>query len=420
MNARLLLLPVVVLSIACNDADNSQSASAKSDSVGTEPTKGSYAYDADFLKKNTEKTLELKDQGGKARILLSADYQGRVMTSSAKGETGTSYGWLNYDLIASSEKKKQFNPVGGEERFWLGPEGGQYSIYFRGRDSFAFDNWQVPAIIDTVTFDVVGADAQSATFKKSAVLTNYSGTVFNIEISRIISLLSPAAIGDELNIDIDPSLATVAYTTENSIKNTGNTPWKKESGLLSIWLLAMLTPSDQTKVIIPFQPGKSAAKSITKDYFGPIPPERLAITDSFLVLNCDGKYRSKVGISPEIARPVAGSYDFEKNMLTITKFTVDKAASYVNSRWELQKDPYKGDAVNAYNDGPLADGTQMGPFYEIESSSPARALKPGEIQVYKQSTFHFEGDFEKLEALAIKILGVSLSKVKDGITKTNP
>ena len=418
MNARFSLLPVLLLSIACNDADQSQTASSESDSTMIKSTKGSYAYDAEFLKKNTAKTLELTDASGNARVLLSADYQGRVMTTTAKGNAGTSYGWLNYALIAAAEKKKQFNPVGGEERFWLGPEGGQYSIYFKGKDSFAFGNWQVPAIIDTVSYDVVNADAQSATFKKTASVTNYSGTVFNIEISRVISILSPAAIAGELNTNIDPSLATVAYTTENSIKNTGNSAWKKESGLLSIWLLAMLTPSDQTKVIVPFEPGKNSAKSITTDYFGSIPAERLTITDSFLVLNCDGKFRSKVGISPAIAKPIAGSYDFEKNILTITKFSVDKSASYVNSKWEMQKNPYKGDAVNAYNDGPLADGTQMGPFYEIESSSPAKELNPGETQVYKQSTFHFEGEFAKLEALAQQILGVNLSEIKNGTFKT--
>jgi hypothetical protein len=174
----------------------------------------------------------------------------------------------------------------------------------------------------------------------------------------------------------------------------------------------MLKPSDQKKVIIPFVSGKNAEKFITRDYFGAIPPDRLIITDSFLILNCDGKFRSKVGISPEIAKPVAGSFDFRRNILTITMFSVDRNGAYVNSKWELQREPYRGDAVNAYNDGPLADGTQMGPFYEIESSSPALELEPGGVQVYRQSTFHFQGDYEKLEALAYQILGVSLSDVK--------
>ena len=415
MNTRFLIIPVISLLFACTDEPaNDTSDKTASREAGSEinAPKGSYAYDAEFLKKNTSKVLELQNENGSSKILLSADYQGRVMTSSAKGDSGTSYGWLNYDLIAAPQKKKQFNPVGGEERFWLGPEGGQYSIYFKGKDSFSFPNWQVPAVIDTLTYDIERSDNQSATFTKTASITNYSGTNFNLEIRRNIRLLTNDSISGRLKTTIDPSLSTVAYETENSIKNAGTVGWKKESGLLSIWLLAMLTPSDETKVIIPFESSNNANNLITQDYFGKIPPERLAIKNDYLVLNCDGKFRSKVGVSPAIAKPVAGSFDFKRNVLTIILFSVDKSGSYVNSKWELQKQPFKGDAVNAYNDGPLADGTQMGPFYEIESSSAALELKPGESQVYKQTTFHFEGEYAKLEALAFKVLGVKLSEVK--------
>ena len=57
----------------------------------------------------------------------------------------------------------------------------------------------------------------------------------------------------------------------------------------------------------------------------------------------------------------------------------------------MQKEPYKGDVINSYNDGPLADGTQMGPFYEVESSSPALALKKGETGEYKANYLSFPG-----------------------------
>ena len=69
---------------------------------------------------------------------------------------------------------------------------------------------------------------------------------------------------------------------------------------------------------------------------------------------------------------------------------------YVNSKWEIQKDPFSGDAINAYNDGPVEDGTQMGPFYELESSSPAANLKPGEKLLHRQRIFHFEGSEKQL------------------------
>src|SRR5262245_24624334 len=111
---------LILMTIACGE----HSTNEKAATVDTVAVKGTYAYDAGFLRKHTQKVLELQSADGQAKVLLSADYQGRVMTSSASGDGGASYGWINYDLVASGEKKKQFNPVGGEERFWMGPEGG--------------------------------------------------------------------------------------------------------------------------------------------------------------------------------------------------------------------------------------------------------------------------------------------------------
>jgi hypothetical protein len=85
---------------------------------------------------------------------------------------------------------------------------------------------------------------------------------------------------------------------------------------------------------------------------------------------------------------------------------------YVNSKWELQKEPYKGDVINSYNDGPLQDGSQMGPFYEVESSSPAKELKPGEVQTYHQTTMHFEGDYNALHDLVKQLFNIDLDEVK--------
>ena len=114
-----------------------------------------------------------------------------------------------------------------------------------------------------------------------------------------------------------------------------------------------------------------------------------------LLFKCDGKYRSKLGFPPQLTPWVAGSYDADRKILTIITFDVDREGDYVNSKWKIQEEPYKGDAFNTYNDGPLADGTQLGPFYELESSSPVFPLKPYETQIYSQVTAHFEGDFAR-------------------------
>lgn len=384
----------------------------KTVAANTNFLKSSYGYDAAFLKQHSGNVLELSSANNQSKILLSAAYQGRVMTSTAGGDTGRSFGWLNYDLLAATEKKKQFNPVGGEERFWLGPEGGQYALYFKGGDSFNIAHWQVPAVIDTVAYTIVRADRSEAVFSKKATLTNYSGATFTINIERTVTLLDKATVENKLKISIPAGVRFVGYQSENRLQNAGTADWKKESGLLSIWLLGMFSPTPKTVVVIPFLPIENARRYITDSYFGNVPPQRLQVQDSVLYFTCDGTYRSKIGLSPAIAKPLAASFDFENNVLTLLLPQLKKDAPYVNSKWEWQREPYNGDVINSYNDGPLADGTQMGPFYEIESSSPALELKRGEAATYTQTTVHLQGDYALMRQLAKGLLGVELDAIK--------
>jgi hypothetical protein len=372
--------------------------------------KGTYGYDLDFLKKHKQ-PIEL--QSGDARILISPEYQGRVMTSSANGESGLSFGWINHDLIGSGEIKKQINAVGGEERFWLGPEGGQYSIFFKKGSTFDFANWQTPTAIDTEAFDLVKSSETVAEFTKSVQIINYTGFQFNFDVNRKISLLDNQTIKTELGIVYRDDVKTVGYSTQNLLKNTGTATWTKETGLLSVWLLGMFNPSDEVTIIVPYKTEAESDYIVKDDYFGKIPDDRLVIKNGIVYLKGDGKQRGKIGIPPQRALPVIGSYDAANKILTVLKCEIPKGVTdYVNSAWEMQEFPYKGDAINSYNDGPLEDGSQMGPFYELETSSPALALKAGESAVYNQSTIHFEGTEEELNAICQQIFGISLEEVK--------
>lgn len=383
----------------------------KSNETKTAPKKGTYAYDSAFLAKYDSTFIELKDESGSARMLLSPRWQGRVMTTTSTGAEGASYGWINYDLLASGEMKKQFNPIGGEERFWLGPEGGQFSIYFAPGDTFNIAKWQVPKAIDSLPYKLNSRSSSQAMFSAEATLKNYSNASFTLLIERRVRLLRPPETESVLGAKIPQGVQAIGYETHNKIENRGSTDWKKETGLMSIWLLGMFTPSESTTVIIPFHPVENAQSMITTNYFGDIPADRLQIKDSVLFFKCDGKYRSKIGLPPSVAKPIAASFDFSRNILTIINFPVNEDAMYVNSKWEIQNDPYSGDVVNSYNDGPLAGGGQLGPFYELESSSSAKELKRGESQTYVQVTCHFEGDYEGLKDLARKILGVNLDEL---------
>ena len=136
------------------------------------------------------------------------------------------------------------------------------------------------------------------------------------------------------------------------------------------------------------------------------------MTDKHLFFKGDGGKRGKIGTPPEMTIPMAGAYDAENGTLTIVKFNFNvENGTYVNSMWEYQAEPFKGDVINSYNDGPLEDGSIMGPFYEIETSSPAANLQPGKSLVHTHTTMHFKGDFEQLNEIAKQTLGLDLKEI---------
>ncbi|HUF10163.1 MAG TPA: DUF6786 family protein, partial [Rhodothermales bacterium] len=373
----------------------------------TEPQPGSFAYDLAFLEQHTD-VLVLSDSTGSAQVAVVPSMQGRVMTSTVAGPQGLSLGWINYDLVASGDTLLHINPYGGEDRFWLGPEGGQFSIFFKAGDPFDLDHWFTPAGLDTEPFEFVSSGSHEATFQKSLDLENYSGTRFNVDVVRTITVLDTQDAASILGVAIDPSVQMVAFASENTIRNAGEEAWKPESGLLSVWILGMFNPSPATTVAIPFETdsgaerGDESAAVVNDAYFGEVPDDRLVIADSVLFFKGDGEYRSKIGLTADRATDVLGSYDAANNVLTIAQYNKSPDATrYVNSMWEVQDAPYAGDVINSYNDGPLAPGEKgLGPFYELETSSPAAALAPGEELTHVHRTFHFQGPEGALDSIA--------------------
>jgi hypothetical protein len=393
------LLPLFFL-IACNTTTNKDS----------EMQKGTFGYDLEFLRKHHKDMVLLEN--GDAQLIVLPAYQGRIMTSTAEGNAGASFGWLNHELIASGKFTEHFSAFGGEERFWLGPEGGQFSIYFKKGVDFTFENWFVPKELDTEAFDLVASDKTSAQFEKQMHLDNFSGTGFDLKVKRNISLLNDSAIQLLLG-KLPAGVKTVGFQSDNMITNTGNAEWSKSSGMLSIWILSMLNAGNQTTIALPYKQGDSATlgKIVTDDYFGKVPAERLKVADGLILFKADGNQRSKIGLSPARALPMAASYDATNNVLTIAQFSLPEGKTdYVNSLWEQQQHPFAGDAVNAYNDGPI-EGKQMGKFYELESSSPAAALAPGQSLSHFHRTIHLKGTKADLNTIVQQLLGVGIDEL---------
>jgi hypothetical protein len=378
----------------------------------------SFGDDAAFLKSHTE-LIVLSDEKGLAKVAIAPAWQGRVMTSTAGADAGPSFGWINRELIASGKLLPHMNAFGGEDRFWMGPEGGQFSIFFAKGTKFEFADWFTPAAFDTLPFKVVRQSKDKAAFASEFNLTNYSGTRFKVAVNREVRLLDTKAAWRKLGVKPSAEVNLVAYETDNRIRNAGKEAWKKDTGLLSIWILGMFTPSPSATIVVPIKAGPESTLGVkvTSDYFGQVPPERLVVKDDVIYFSADGKYRSKIGINPKRSKGVSGSYDADNKVLTVVQFSQPAGVTdYVNSLWKLQDKPYSGDAANCYNDGPPAPGEKpMGPFFELESSSPAAALAPGKGLSHIHRTIHLSGPESALDSVARATLGVSLADIKAGL-----
>jgi hypothetical protein len=110
-----------------------------------------------------------------------------------------------------------------------------------------------------------------------------------------------------------------------------------------------------------------------------------------------------------------GSYDEDRSVLTVVLYNKpEEEQPYIKSMWEIMDNPYNGDVINSFNDGPATPGAKpLGPFYELESSSPVKELQPGEDLTHVHKTFHIQGNESDLNSVCEKIFGIKLQLVRD-------
>lgn len=386
----------------------------------------SYREAVDFLKQHT-KVIELSDKDG-GRVAVCPEWQGRVMTSSCAGPEGLSFGFINRDFITAGKPNPHFNNYGSEDRFWLSPEAGPYSLWFKPGVEQVLDNWFTPPALNEGAFDVTSnPEAEACRMgRKSLVFRNTANTEYEVAVTRTIRLLDNKALAEYFGKPAATILAKkevkkVGFESINTITNLIR-PMTKEKGLVSIWILGMLNAGPQTVVIVPYKPGDESKLGpvVKSDYFGAVPPERLKVLPQAVLFSGDGQYRSKIGTSQKRAREVLGSMDFQNNVLTLIHFSMPKdpaKVAYINNMWGKQDDSYVGDVVNSYNDGPSTSGAGFAPFYEVESLSPAEELKIGQSLSHQHRTVHVQADYATLKALAQEVLGVDLDVVQKEMVK---
>jgi len=414
------ILPTAIATVALAGLPSCRKAGG---SAGSLPCDGSATFSQDvvFLVAHTPiQVIEEPDSG--AKVALAPAWQGRVMTSTAGGEKDASYGWIHYANVEAGIRPegereglaRHIHIFGGEERLWLGPEGGQFALFFPEDAPYEFKYWKTPALLDTEPFEVVGRSRSSMRFARSATITNRAGTVFHLRIARAVKMLDKATIARLLKVPVPATLPTVGYRSTNTLTNTGEQPWTRDTGLISLWMLGMFKHGPGVTVVVPLADGPGEA--VRSDYFGTPGEDRMKITDKAVFFKGDGEFRAKIGIPPGRSTGVVGSWDPQRGVLTVVR--CDRPANavelpWVRSQWKDHENPYDGEQIHVYNDGsPEPGAPPLGPFYELETSSPAMPLKPGATLAHVVDTIHFDGCPKTLGPIAEAVLGVSLAEIE--------
>ena len=257
--------------------------------------------------------------------------------------------------------------------------------------------------------------AQSVKGAASLILNN--DTHPSVEIDKVctpggMTIKGINEFAASFNLEFPKDIKAVAYKSDNQITNIGNESWNKETGLISVWMLSMFNPTSATTVFIPYKQSRKG-KIVNDEYFGKIPTDRLIVKNGIIYFKIDGCFRSKLGVPASRATNLCGSYDSSKGVLTILWCDIfEDSLNYMNGQWGIQNDPYYGDVINAYNDGPVEDGSVMGPFYEIETSSPGAELAPNESLTHTQKIIHIQGNDKQLDYIIKKLFKTDIYSIK--------
>jgi hypothetical protein len=304
---------------------------------------------------------------------------------------------------------------GGEERYWLCPEGGQFGLMFRDQCE-CFAHYHVQEGINNKPYEVleVSPQTKSLTMGSTMQLKNKLGTEFDVEVTRRITIMDSCpyslGCGDAINF--------VGFQSESSLTNIGAKSFSRETGALAHWHFGQFLPGDRVIVVIPYCSGDHTDPPIRKDYFkdfcvgGAMPPNRYQILNNSVLFKANGRVRTKIGQNRSRATGLLGSYNLQTDEMILMDYDFYPQLEYAASYWYEQPQPYHGDVISFSAEGPDRPGGSPGRCYELESMSPAMFLSPGETFTWRTRTMHLIGPKRAMATICQRFLGPNTAQLE--------
>ncbi len=326
-------------------------------------------------------------------IVVTPTYGARVLGAGVSGLGSANHLWANSLIATKSFWQKQPRDWNlGGARTWIAPE-----------DRFYLDkqdNWSVPPQMDPGNYQVVAKDERSVTCANEFDITSRDDQSYHVKVTRHIRLLTSLPTDFP---ELPSGVKWVSFETLHELENLGQNTIGKDVKHMGLWSLDQVLPGGT--MIIPIN---KSEKPPYRDYFEPIPPERISVSEQAITLKIDGKRRGKIGIAPWAARPVLLLYEPKTNgqaVLFVKQFPVDPNGVYLDHPWG--KPSEYGDPVQIYN-----DSGDMGGFAEMECHGSAKVLEPGAKESLTTTLTILEGPAETLKTLGEQLTGLDFGKLK--------
>ena len=339
----------------------------------------------------------LGDQNG-AMLAITPEYGGKVIAMSIDGVNGKNLIWPNPQIGTDefwSGEKRNWN-LGGA-RTWISPEADFYL------DSQK--NWFVPYKMDPGNYKLISQNDNELICSSEFEINNVKNQKYHVKITRDIELL------DSYPDFSDKDLKYVGMKFTHELQNLSDKTIGKDVGYMGLWSLIQLDPAGT--MIIPIKKNPAHDNIAVRDYgptnFNTVPPERLTISDDWVAVKIDGKFRCKLGFAPWAVKNGIAFLRYEKGsdkgILYLKEFDVEHEGIYLDHPWEKAYD--YGDAIQMYND----DG-RFGGFCDIECHGPAKELAPNETLSHTVTFSIFSGKLEQLKEIIGSKLEVNMDEVK--------
>lgn len=333
-----------------------------------------------YLQSNSIDSHDLSVPQGTVKVVPA--WGGRIEFMGA-GETNALWTQPDFDETGTWGWNK------GGCRSWFSPEGGEKGIYF----SSDWKSWECPSAMDPGNYQVVEKTPTRIVMENEFKATSNDGTEYHLVMGRDISVGDmPDAIAD--------GVVCLPIRFAHSYKNLSNRTVERE---VDLWHLVQIIPSGT--IVVPLKDGEGDAY---RNYFEPVPDERVAEQGGCLSLRIDGAKRYKLGVNQKRAAGMIAYIRFDGDQATmfIKRFEIDPDGVYADKP-EIDQ-VTNGDPIQMYNH---LTGGPAG-FGEIECHAPATILEPQKGQVFPIEIYLLEGPRDAVLESGGNLLNTDMSAVK--------